>query len=239
MTSPTRDLFRFLRLAQSFGLHVILRPGPYVCAEFEFGGLPSWLLADGPIKLRTHAQPYISHVDRWWGTLLPALKAERLMLDDGGPVLMVQIENEYGHFGDASREGPDRAYLEHLAELAHKFLGRDVTLFTVDPDDDAKLARGTLSAGQSLYGDEVLTAVDSCDVPADAWAAQRRHNKMGCSPFFCAELWVGWFSHWGEPLRPHLAAQVRPRIFEAHATDHASPLSRRVHSPTLPRNGLT
>lgn len=96
LASPSRHLFRFLRLAQAHGLLVVLRPGPYVCAELEFGGLPAWLLADGPVALRTYAQPYLGHVDRWWGVLLPALRAEGLLLDDGGPVMMLQIENEYG-----------------------------------------------------------------------------------------------------------------------------------------------
>jgi hypothetical protein len=278
LSSPSRHLARFLRLAQAHNLLVILRPGPYVCAELEFGGLPAWLLADGPVAIRTYAQPYLSHVDRWWGVLLPALKAEGLLLDDGGPVMMLQIENEYGaqlplvwipvaqpvssssiiflpscdhpspkcaghfgdasrnvadrlylehfvehtsttdprssppptiiqcaghfgeasrnladrlylehlvelvrkylggglllsttiptapplppimqcagHFGDASRNVADRLYLEHLVELARKYLGGGLILFTTDPDENAKLARGTLSVGESKYGDQ-------------------------------------------------------------------------------------
>jgi len=186
---------------------VVLRPGPYVCGEFEFGGLPAWLLRDGPIELRTDAEPYMGHVERWWGELLPRLRREGLMLDDGGPVMLVQIENEYGHFGDVSEVEADRRYLERLADLARRHLGDGAQLFTSDPDDLAKLTRGTLSPSASRLGSEVLTTVDSCDVPEDAWAAQRSFNPPGRSPFFCSELWVGWFAHWGEPARPNLAAQ--------------------------------
>jgi len=207
LDSPSRDLPRFLRLAHGLGLRVVLRPGPYVCGEFEFGGLPAWLLRDGPIELRTDAEPYMGHVERWWGELLPRLRREGLMLDDGGPVMLVQIENEYGHFGDVSEVEADRRYLERLADLARRHLGDGAQLFTSDPDDLAKLTRGTLSPSASRLGSEVLTTVDSCDVPEDAWAAQRSFNPPGRSPFFCSELWVGWFAHWGEPARPNLAAQ--------------------------------
>lgn len=207
LDSPSRDLPRFLRLAHGLRLRVVLRPGPYVCGEFEFGGLPAWLLRDGPIELRTDAEPYMGHVERWWGELLPRLRREGLMLDDGGPVMLVQIENEYGHFGDVSEVEADRRYLERLADLARRHLGDGAQLFTSDPDDLAKLTRGTLSPSASRLGSEVLTTVDSCDVPEDAWAAQRSFNPPGRSPFFCSELWVGWFAHWGEPARPNLAAQ--------------------------------
>ncbi|EOD35444.1 beta galactosidase [Emiliania huxleyi CCMP1516] len=214
LDSPSRDLPRFLRLAHGLGLRVVLRPGPYVCGEFEFGGLPAWLLRDGPIELRTDAEPYMGHVERWWGELLPRLRREGLMLDDGGPVMLVQIENEYGHFGDVSEVEADRRYLERLADLARRHLGTPPPRLPRSPAAPRTRLRDTSMAWPHALpppsrrrSSQVLTTVDSCDVPEDAWAAQRSFNPPGRSPFFCSELWVGWFAHWGEPARPNLAAQ--------------------------------
>ena len=97
-----RNLTAFLAIAQRLNMLVVLRAGPYMCGEWEFGGLPAWLFANGSITLRTMAQPYWAHVEAWWGQhLLPAVRP--MLYTNGGPVVMVQVENEYGSYGGYRR----------------------------------------------------------------------------------------------------------------------------------------
>jgi beta-galactosidase len=199
-SSPARDLPRFLRLAQRHRLHVLLRAGPYMCGEWDFGGLPSWLLSNGTLKLRTHAEPYLSHVDRYWRRLLAV--ARPLLFEHGGPVAMVQVENEYGSYGDVSLHSSDEAYMRHLVSLARESLGPNVLLFTTDGGSADYMRRG------SLPGDAVLTVGDGCSDPASTWAAQKGFNPPGASPFLCAELYPGWLTHWGEPMANTSAASA-------------------------------
>jgi beta-galactosidase len=107
-----RDLGRFLDLAASLDLDIVVRPGPYICAEWDNGGLPAWLLADhrAAAALRTSDPAYLDHVDRWFDQLLPIIV--RRQADRGGRVIGVQVENEYGSFGN------DHRYLEHLLGAA-------------------------------------------------------------------------------------------------------------------------
>jgi len=93
-TSPGRNLTKFLEVAREVGLLVVVRAGPYMCGEWEFGGFPAWLIENGTIPLRTYAQPYIHYVDLYWGQLLEQIKPS--LYENGGPVVMVQMENEYG-----------------------------------------------------------------------------------------------------------------------------------------------
>nr|WP_329811810.1 beta-galactosidase [Streptomyces sp. GSL17-113] len=104
--SGGRDVAAFVRTADELGLDVILRPGPYICAEWEFGGLPGWLLATPGIRLRCRDAHYLAAVDRWFDALVPRLVP--LQATRGGPVVAMQVENEYGSYGT------DRGYLEHL-----------------------------------------------------------------------------------------------------------------------------
>lgn len=92
------DLVGYVKLAQKLGLWVILRPSPYICAEWEFGGFPAWLLADGDMALRTSDERYLRHVRDYYKVLMPYLAP--LQITQGGPVLMMQVENEYGTFGN-------------------------------------------------------------------------------------------------------------------------------------------
>lgn len=96
------DLVQFVELARQAGLLVTLRVGPYICAEWDFGGLPAWLL-DGdstrtPMVLRTFSPPFVAAVDTWWRALLPKIRP--LLYVNGGPVVLVQVENEFGSYGD-------------------------------------------------------------------------------------------------------------------------------------------
>ncbi|WP_331754485.1 beta-galactosidase (plasmid) [Streptomyces sp. NBC_00012] len=170
------DLPRFLDTAAAEGLHVLLRPGPYICAEWEGGGLPSWLLAEDGLVPRSRAPRYLSAVDDYLGALLPPLHP--YLSSNGGPILAVQVENEYGAHGD------DTAYLAELAAMLRRH-GVDVPLFTCDQPSD--LARGSL--------DGVLATANFGGRTAAGLAALRDHQPQG--PLMCGEFWIGWFDRWG------------------------------------------
>ncbi|MFB0627461.1 glycoside hydrolase family 35 protein [Streptomyces sp. AB3(2024)] len=170
------DLPRFLHLAAAEGLHVLLRPGPYICAEWEGGGLPSWLLAEEGIALRSRDPRFLRAVDEYLGALMPPLLSS--LGSRGGPVLAVQLENEYGAYGD------DPGYLADLALLLRRH-GVDVPLFTCDQPSD--LARGGLEG--------VLRTANFGSGAESGLARLREHQPAG--PLMCSEFWIGWFDRWG------------------------------------------
>ncbi|THA82992.1 beta-galactosidase family protein [Streptomyces sp. A0592] len=170
------DLPRFLDLAAAEGLHVLLRPGPYICAEWEGGGLPSWLLTSPSMRLRSRDPRFLAAVEDYFGRLLPPLH-DRLATR-GGPVLAVQVENEYGAYAD------DTAYMEHLAGALHRH-GIDVPLFTCDQPTD--LERGALPG--------VLATANFGSRSSEHLATLRTARPSG--PLLCTEFWIGWFDRWG------------------------------------------
>ncbi|OXY93685.1 glycoside hydrolase family 35 protein [Streptomyces diastatochromogenes] len=189
------DLPHFLRLAQEEGLHVLLRPGPYICAEWDGGGLPGWLTADPDIRLRTSDPRFTGAVDRYLDLLLPPLLPH--LAAAGGPVVAVQVENEYGAYGD------DTAYLEHLRE-ALRSRGVEELLFTCDQADPGHLAAGSLPG-------VLATGTFGGKIP-DALAELRAHRPEG--PLMCAEFWIGWFDHWGGPHHVRDTADAAARLDE-------------------------
>ncbi|MFB6518779.1 beta-galactosidase family protein [Streptomyces sp. NPDC056401] len=172
------DLPRFLDLAAAEGLYVLLRPGPYICAEWEGGGLPPWLLAEEGIALRSRDPRFLRAVDEYLGALLPPLLSR--LGSRGGPVLAVQLENEYGAYGQ------DPGYLAELAGLLRRH-GVDVPLFTCDQPAD--LARGSLEG--------VLSTVNLGSKVEAGLTELRAHLPEG--PLMCSEFWIGWFDRWGGP----------------------------------------
>ena len=186
-----KDIESFLQLSCDLDLMVILRPGPYICAEWEFGGLPAWLLANPHLKLRTFEPAYIAAVSAWWTLLLR--KMRKHLFQAGGCIVAVQIENEFGQYGDALNNPDDERYLRHLVHLARTLLGDSVVLFTTDFGNLENMQRG------SLNGSEVLTAGDFG--PSGNYslslAGQRAMNPPGRSPPFCVEFYSGWYTAWG------------------------------------------
>ncbi|QGN35566.1 beta-galactosidase [Microlunatus sp. Gsoil 973] len=177
-----RDLGRFLDLAASLDLDVIVRPGPYICAEWDNGGLPAWLLADhrAARALRTSDPAYLDHVDRWFDQLLPIIV--RRQADRGGRVISVQVENEYGSFGD------DHQYLEHLRDgLIER--GVTVLLFTSDGPSELMLSGGTLP--------DTFATINFGSRQQEAFGLLARVRPG--TPGMCMEFWNGWFDHHGEP----------------------------------------
>jgi beta-galactosidase len=179
------DLPRFLDLAAAEGLHVLLRPGPYICAEWEGGGLPSWLLRDPQIVLRSNDPRYLAALDGYFAALLPGLERH---FAPHGPVIALQVENEFGALGAQVEPGVYEGYLDHVAKRLAEH-APDLPLFTSDQADDAMLAVGGLPG--------VLRTVNfDLDVAASV-AALRRHQSDG--PLMATEFWIGWFDHWGGP----------------------------------------
>ncbi len=178
------DLAHYISLAADLGLKVIVRPGPYICSEWDFGGLPAWLLADPGMRVRCTYPPYLAAVDRFFDDLLPRLAP--LQSTHGGPIIAMQVENEYGSFGN------DKAYLRHL-ENSLRARGIDVLLFTADGAEDHLLQFGTLP--------HILKTANFGSRATEAFAKLRQYQPEG--PLMCAEFWNGWFDHWGEPHHRH------------------------------------
>lgn len=177
--SGQNDIAAFIRDAQAEGLNVILRPGPYVCAEWELGGYPAWLLKDRKLVLRSTDPKYTAAVERWIVRLGQEVKP--LLLANGGPIVAVQLENEYGAFGD------DKAYLQGLEATYRRAGLADGILFTSNQASD--LAKGSLPHLPSVVNFGSGGA-------ANAVAKLEAYRPAGLR--MVGEYWAGWFDKWGE-----------------------------------------
>ena len=173
------DIARFVRTAQELGLYVILRPGPYICAELEFGGLPSWLLNYQKMHLRCYDETFLSKVARYYRELFAQLKP--YLGENGGNILAVQVENEYGSYGN------DKEYLRAIAQI-YKDNGIGELFFTSDGPCGLMLGGGTLP--------EYLATANFGSHGRENFAAHRRFRPD--QPAMCMEYWNGWFDHWYE-----------------------------------------
>ena len=174
------DLASYVDEAAKLGLNVILRPGPYICSEWEFGGLPAWLLSYEGMPIRCFDETYLSKVRRYYHALFDHLTPARLATH-GGNIIMVQIENEYGSYGD------DKEYLNAVVDI-YKECGVDCTLFTSDGTNDWMLSGGTLP--------EYLCVANFGSRPVENFADLKKFRDG--QPLMCGEYWCGWFDHWYE-----------------------------------------
>ena len=182
-----KDVEAFVSLAQRLGLWVILRPSVYICAEWEFGGLPAWLLKESDIRLRSTDERFMSRVANYYQELLPRLAP--LQVTQGGPVLMMQIENEYGSYG------MDKEYLKATKALMEAG-GIEVPLFTSDGAWEEALDAGTL-----IDEDVFVTGNFGSRSKENAAVLQQYFADHGKKwPLMCMEYWDGWFNRWGEPV---------------------------------------
>ena len=172
------NIAKFIQLVQEEGMFLILRPGPYVCAEWDFGGLPAYLLAIPDIKVRCMDPRYTTAAERYIKAL--ALQVSDLQVTKGGPILMVQIENEYGSFGN------DREYMKWLPEVWKK-CGIEVPFYTSDGATPYMLEAGSLP-----------DAAIGLDPGANAKDFEQATKANPGVPSFCSELYPGWLTHWGE-----------------------------------------
>lgn len=184
--SDNHDLDFFLSQAQELGLYVLLRPSPYICAEWEFGGLPAWLLTK-KVKVRSTDPNYLFYVNRYYDKLIPILKKHELA--NGGNIIMHQVENEYGSYGD------EKAYLKALKTMMVE-KGLQAPLFTSDGSWQAALSAG------SLIDEDVLVTGNFGSRPQENFAALslflEDHGKKW--PLMCMEFWDGWFNRYKEPI---------------------------------------
>lgn len=176
--SGPRDVAAFIRTAQEEGLYVILRPGPYSCAEWDLGGFPARLLADPNIVLRSADEKFLVPAERWLQRLGKELAP--LQITRGGPIIAVQVENEYGSFGD------EKIYLKRILGALKKAGLGEVLLYTADGGDE--LAAGTLP--------DVHAVVNFGPGEAKEEFAKLQKFRPG-RPLMSGEYWDGWFDHWG------------------------------------------
>ncbi|GAA4265964.1 beta-galactosidase family protein [Frondihabitans peucedani] len=177
-TEGMLDLGRFLDLVHAAGLHAIVRPGPYICAEYDNGGLPAWLFTDPEVGIRRFEPRFMTAVESYLRRVYDIVAPRQL--DHDGPVVLVQIENEYGAYGR------DDDYLRALVDITRD-AGITVPLTTVDQPEDDMLQNGSLP--------DLLKTGSFGSRSPERLATLRRHQPTG--PLMCSEYWNGWFDFWG------------------------------------------
>ncbi|WP_420366987.1 glycoside hydrolase family 35 protein [Curtobacterium sp. L1-20] len=173
------NLGRFLDLVAAEGMHAIVRPGPYICAEWTNGGLPYWLFADGTVGVRRDEPGFLAAVQGYLEHLAPVLVPRQI--DNGGPIVLVQVENEYGAYGS------DPVYLSKLEQM-HRSIGLTVPFTSVDQPMGSMLEDGSLPTLHKTgsFGSR----------STERLARLRQAQPTG--PLMCSEFWDGWFDSWGE-----------------------------------------
>ena len=172
------DLVKYIETAAELGLDVILRPGPYICAECDFGGLPSWLLKDD-IPLRCNDERFLNKLRPYLMKVFELVKP--LLCTNGGNIIAMQVENEYGSYGN------DHEYMARVAGIYEEG-GIDCLRFTSDGSWDLMLSGGMLPG--------IPAAVNFGSHAADNFRGLRMYRPE--DPLFCGEFWCGWFDHWYE-----------------------------------------
>ena len=173
------DVAEFCRLAQKNGLYVIVRPGPYVCAEWEMGGLPWWLLKKKDIKLRERDPYFMERVKIFEEKVGEQLKP--LTIQNGGPIIMIQVENEYGSYGE------DKPYVSEIRDCLRSIYGKELSLFQCD-----------WSSNFEKNGLDDLTWTMNFGTGANIDDQFRRLGQLRPdAPKMCSEFWSGWFDKWG------------------------------------------
>ena len=177
--SGQNDIREFILLCKENGLNVILRPGPYVCAEWEMGGLPWWLLKKKDIKLRDNDPYFMAKVEKFQQALANEIKD--LTINNGGPIIMIQVENEYGSFGE------NKPYISNIRDILRNLYGEEVVMFQCD-----------WSSNFTLNGldDLVWTMNFGTGADIDSQFSFLKELRPE-TPLMCSEFWSGWFDKWG------------------------------------------
>ena len=194
--SGQNDLAAFCRLCQENGMYVILRPGPYVCAEWEMGGLPWWLLKKKDVRLRAEDLYFLERVNLFEEAV--AGQVAGLTVQNGGPIIMVQVENEYGSYGES------KSYVSKVRDIVRRHFGHEITLFQCD-----------WSSNFTLNGldDLVWTMNFGTGANIDQQFARLKQLRPD-SPLMCSEFWSGWFDKWGANHETRPAADMIAGIDE-------------------------
>lgn len=173
-----KNLEKFIQTVQEEGMYLLFRPGPYVCGEWDFGGLPAYLLAVPDIKIRCMDPRYTAAVERYCSALAPIV--QKYQITKGGPIIMLQVENEYGSYGN------DRNYMKWLHDL-WRGKGIEIPFYTADGATPHMLEAGTLPG--------VAIGLDPASSQAEFNQALKVHPDASV---FCSELYPGWLTHWRE-----------------------------------------
>lgn len=171
------DIEKYLEIAQKVGLYAIVRPGPYICAEWDFGGLPAWLLKDKNMQIRCMYPDYLKCVERFYKELLPRLVPH--LESHGGNIIAMQVENEYGSYGN------DKEYLRYVEKLTRD-CGIDCLLFTSDGNTNNMISGGSLP--------DIYKVLNFGSRSRTAFNVLKGFENDG--PNMCGEFWCGWFDHW-------------------------------------------
>lgn len=171
------DIEKYLEIAQKVGLYAIVRPGPYICAEWDFGGLPAWLLKDKNMQIRCMYPDYLKCVERFYKELLPRLVPH--LESHGGNIIAMQVENEYGSYGN------DKDYLRYVEKLTRD-CGIDCLLFTSDGNTNNMISGGSLP--------DIYKVLNFGSRSRTAFNVLKGFENDG--PNMCGEFWCGWFDHW-------------------------------------------
>lgn len=196
-SSGNKNIAGFIRTAQQEGLFVILRPGPYACAEWEFGGYPWWLQKDAGLVIRTYNNSFLDSCKTYINKL--AAQVKDLQVTKGGPVIMVQAENEFGSYVSQRKDIPIEQHRRYNLAIKKMLLdaGIEVPLFTSD---------GTwLFDGGSMEG-ALPTGNGEGNVTNLKKAVNKYHHNEG--PYMVAEYYPGWLDHWAEPFQQVSTAEV-------------------------------
>lgn len=187
------DIVKFINTAAKYGMYVIIRPGPYTCGEWDFGGFPAWLLKDKNLRLRCDNEKYMAKVEKYFKKVLSLLAP--LQITNGGNLIAMQIENEYGSYGN------DKSYLMHIEQI-YRENGINVPLFTSDGNTNYMLSGGTLPHIYKTlnFGSNAVNAFKALDV------------MQSDMPKTCMEFWCGWFDHWGERHHKRNPIQVEKEV---------------------------
>lgn len=184
------DIERFIQIAQELELYVIIRPGPYICSEWDLGGLPPWLLKDDSIQLRSCQENYFGKVSSYMHRLMEYVVPHQITR--GGNVILIAVENEYGSFASS------RQYMQKCKELLRQ-CGVEVPLFTADGHTELTLNGGAV--------DGVLPGLDfGFGNGIHPEYIQPFQEKWPEAPIFHAEHWIGGISHWGATA-PYYSAE--------------------------------
>ena len=182
------DVAEFCRLAKKNGMYVIVRPGPYVCAEWEMGGLPWWLLKKKDIRLREQDPYFMSCVDRFEKHVAEQLAP--LTIQRGGPIIMVQVENEYGSYGE------NKAYISQIRDTLRKYW--DTKSDNTTPSQQTTLFQCDWNSNFEKNGLDDLTWTMNFGTGAKIDDQFRRLRQLRPNaPLMCSEFWSGWFDKWG------------------------------------------
>lgn len=183
--SGDNDFGAFLDLCSELGLWVIVRPGPFICAEWDFGGFPYWLKTKANIQFRTDNEPYLRYVNLYFDQVVPVIRSRQIT--QGGTVILVQVENEYGYLAD------DASGMSYMNSLRDGLLNRgiDVPLITCEGGAEGTIEGANFWSGADGHYEKLM-------------------RKQPDVPKLVTEFWTGWFEHWGAPA----ATQKTPDLYE-------------------------